>query len=76
MSHPVKEVPMKCTSPLILVQFLKNSTLEALTAMVLLKAPTPMPSQAGEEKTVRLVVEDLLALLSLKQGFGIQHQLT
>lgn len=49
LSHPVKEVPMKYTSPLILVQFLKKSILEAFTAMVLIKAPTPMPSQAGEK---------------------------
>lgn len=56
VSHPVKEVPMNFTSPLILVQFLKSSILEAFTAIVLVKAPTPIPSQAGEEKTVRLVV--------------------
>lgn len=52
MSHPEKEVPMKYTSPLIFVQFLKNSTLEAFTAMVLINVPTPMPSQAGDEKTL------------------------
>lgn len=55
-SHPVKEVLRKCTSPLILVQFLKRSMLEAFTAMVLIKAPTPMPSQTGEENTVSLVL--------------------
>lgn len=56
-SHPLKEVPMKCTSPLILVQFLKSSMLEAFTAMVLVKAPTPMPSQAGGgDGPVRLAV--------------------
>lgn len=47
-SHPVKEVPMKYTSPLILVQFRNSSTLEAFTAMVLVNLPTPMPSQAGD----------------------------
>lgn len=46
-SHPVKEVSMSETSPLILVQFLKDSMLEALTAIVLIRAPTPTPSQAG-----------------------------
>lgn len=35
------------TSPLILVQFLKDSMLEALMAKVLIRAPTPTPSQAG-----------------------------
>lgn len=55
-SHPMKEVLRKCTSPLILVQFLKRSMLEAFTAMVLIKAPTPMPSQTGEENTVSLVL--------------------
>lgn len=43
---------MKYTLPLILVQFLKSSTLEAFTAMALVKAPTPMPSQAGDGKAL------------------------
>lgn len=43
---------MMDTSPLILVQFLKNSILEALMAMVLIRVPTPMPSHARERETV------------------------
>lgn len=46
---------MKYTSPLILVQFLNSSTLEAFTAMVLANLPTPMPSQAGDGELVRVV---------------------
>lgn len=38
---------MMSTSPLILVQFLKDSMLEALMAMVLIRVPTPTPLQAG-----------------------------
>lgn len=43
---------MMDTSPLILVQFLKDSTLEALMAMVLIREPTPTPSQAGGRQTL------------------------
>lgn len=43
---------MMDTSPLILVQFLKDSMLEALMAMVLTRAPTPTPSQAGGRQTL------------------------
>lgn len=40
---------MREMSPLILVQFLKDSMLEALTAIVLVRVPTPIPSQAEGE---------------------------
>lgn len=46
---------MKEMSPLILVQFLKDSMLEALTAMVLISAPTPIPSQAAEKTGCQLM---------------------
>lgn len=48
--HPVKEVSMSRTSPLILVQFLKNSMFEALTPIVLVRRPTPIPSQAVRKR--------------------------
>lgn len=49
---------MMDTSPLILVQFLKDSMLEALMAMVLIRAPTPTPSQAGGRQTlVKLLLQ-------------------
>lgn len=38
---------MMDTSPLILVQFLNDSMLEALMAMVLTSEPTPRPSHAA-----------------------------
>lgn len=46
---------MMGTSPLILVQFLKDSMLEALMAMVLIRAPTPTPLQAGGREKLRQV---------------------
>lgn len=49
---------MMDTSPLILVQFLKDSMLEALMAMVLIRAPTPTPSQAaGRQTPVKLLLQ-------------------
>ena len=52
-------------SPLILVQFLKDSMLEALTATVLIRAPTPTPSQAGGRNETGQVTCLVLGSLSL-----------
>lgn len=46
-------------SPLILVQFLKDSMLDAFTAMLLIRAPTPIPSQAEERYKLRRVLRSL-----------------
>ena len=49
----MKVVWMSETSPLIFVQFLKDSMLEALMARVLVRVPTPTPSQAGGRERLR-----------------------
>lgn len=59
---------MMDTSPLILVQFLKDSMLEALMAMVLMRLPTPTPSQAGGRQT-------LVKLLLQSPGPGVRRSL-
>lgn len=59
----MKLVWMRDTSPLILVQFLKDSMLEALMARVLIRVPTPTPSQAaGRQRLCQVVCLSALSL--------------
>lgn len=49
--------------PLMMLQSLNDSMLEALTAMVLTRAPTPIPSQAeGKQNQVGLLLQFSLPL--------------
>lgn len=70
-SHPVNEVSMREMSPLILVQFLKDSILEAFTAIVLIREPTPTPSQAAGNTRVCQGVCSVLISLSPCLSLGL-----
>lgn len=61
---------MKMRFPLILVQFLKESMLEELTAMVLVKELVPIPSQtAGRTRPVQVFCLALRFVVVVSVGF-------